>query len=189
MDNPAASWLVRSQSRLEQPAEVFRLIRTDAKVRTVHVLVGFPARDQNAPLSPRFQQRRQRVADATAVGKDQPAFPASRHGRFRGFFATLFGLPLKLIEPIVETLLNSALGIVAQVFESKSPNLDSHALRFVEEPHVSRYRISVPFLDPSVAPEMQAGTIVDPELVYAGRHENALAVAIHFSGGRSSHAL
>jgi hypothetical protein len=76
MDNPMADWLISYQSRLDEPPQVIRLFRTDAKMLTVPVLVRFPARDQNAPLSLCFQQRCQRVSHATAVGKDQPASSA-----------------------------------------------------------------------------------------------------------------
>jgi hypothetical protein len=97
---------------------------------------------------------------------------------------------LELIEPVVEVRLNSALWVVAQVFEAKSENLDSDALGFIEEPHFSRYCISVAFLDMGVTPEVPAGSTTDPDLIYAGRHVNTLvAVLSCFSGYRSSHNL
>ena len=136
MDNSTTARLIRCQSRLEEPADVFRSFGTDAIMLAVRLLVRFPASDQNAPFAPGFQQRGQRISDATAVGKDQPACPAGWRGRFS--CRALFGLPLELIEPVVEIIDSRARCVFAQVFKAKSLNLDRHASRFIEELHFSR---------------------------------------------------
>src|SRR5450759_5034038 len=116
----------------------------------VRLLVRFSARNQNTPFSPGFQKRGQRISDATAVGKDQPACPAGWRGRF--FCGALFGLPLELIVPVVEIIDSRALCVLAQVFKAKSLNLDRHAPRFIEELYFSRCGIRLPMLHPGVAP-------------------------------------
>ena len=116
----------------------------------VRLLVRFPASDQNAPFAPGFQQRGQRISDATTVGKDQPACPAGWRGRF--FCREFFGLPLELIKPVVEIIDSRARCVFAQVFKAESLNLDRHASRFIEELHVSRRGIRLPMLHPSVTP-------------------------------------
>jgi hypothetical protein len=75
------------------------------------------------------------------------------------------------------------LRIVAQVFEAKSEKLDSDALGFIEESHVSRYCIRVAFLDLGVTPEMLSGSTADPDLIYAGRHENTLVAVLSCLSG------
>src|ERR1019366_10034398 len=114
----------------------------------VGLLLRFPARDQNSPFATGFQQRGQRISDATPVRKDQPACPAGWRGRFscRAFF----GLPLELIEPVIEIIDSRALRVLAQVFKPKSLNLDRHPSRFIEELYFSRCGIRLPMLHPGV---------------------------------------
>ena len=76
MDNATAARLIRSQGRLEEPAYVFRSSGANAIMLAVRLLVGLPASDQNTAFALGFQQRGQRLADATTVSKDQPACPA-----------------------------------------------------------------------------------------------------------------
>ena len=105
---------------------------------------------------------------------------------------TLFGLPLELIEPVVEIFSCSAARCVSSPRYSKRSPRISTATR----PASSRSRTSPVTASASRSctwvstPEMQAGTTVDPELIDAGRHEDALfAVFSRFSGNRSSETL
>src|SRR5579859_637785 len=116
----------------------------------VRLLVRFPARDQNTPFAPGRQQRGQRVADTSAVGKDQPACPAGWRGRFSS--RALFGLPLELIKTVVEMIDRRARCVFAQVFKAQSLNLDRHASCFIEELDFSRDGSRLPMLHPGVTP-------------------------------------
>ena len=51
MDNPAADGLIRWQRCLEERSKVIRPLGMNAKMSTVHGLVGVSARDQDAPFS------------------------------------------------------------------------------------------------------------------------------------------
>src|ERR1700722_4314636 len=148
MDNPAAMRMARWQCCLEKLPEVLPPFGMDTKMRIVRMLVVFPASDQNAPLSLRLEHRRQGLAHATLVGKDQPASSARWRTAFRDFLSsrshclrTFLALPLQFIEPIVQILFDRTLIIMPQTIEPHSRNLDHHLSRIIEQPGLSAHRI------------------------------------------------
>jgi hypothetical protein len=126
----STAWQVGTWRALEKPSEVFRPVGTEANVSAVYVLVGCAPGDQDDCLTLCFQLLLQRLSYATAVGEDQPP---SRTERRRSFQQVLFGLPLKLIEPVIEILLDTLAPITAQRFEMYSLYLDSYLSGFVDE--------------------------------------------------------
>jgi hypothetical protein len=150
MDNSATARHFGYEGRLEEPADIFRSFGTDAIMLAVRLRVRFAVSDQNAPFAPGFQQRGQRLSDATTIGKDQPACLASWRGRLS--CRELFGPPLELIKPVAETIDNRALFAFVQEIKAEPLNLDRHASCFIEELYFSRCGIRVPMLHSSVTP-------------------------------------
>ena len=109
MDNPVADGLSSWQGRLEQRSEVLRPFRMDAKMLTVRALEDSPretrmlvspcARSSDASASP-TPRRRQRLAVPERPARKIVRRPSGGSG------PALLGLPLKLIEPIVQILLS-----------------------------------------------------------------------------------
>jgi hypothetical protein len=112
MDNPTASGR-SNQGSLEELPVVFTQCGIEAKMIVVDAVVGRAASDEDARFSYGFHSHRKGCADASVVGKDQPA-PRARLwfnlgidlgidpiGRHRWFFDTVLKLPLKFVEPVV----------------------------------------------------------------------------------------
>src|ERR1700691_2156796 len=72
MDDPTAWRLIGLHRALEQPADVFGLIRPNENVPVVHALVRLTARNEDDFFSAPFQDLLQRLSDAAAIAKDKP---------------------------------------------------------------------------------------------------------------------
>ena len=120
----------------------------------VSALVRVTAGDEKYLLTIRFQDLPQRFSDAAAVSKDKPA-AGTRWHRVRLFSCdALFGLPLELIQPVVEIFLETAVGTVAQRFEVYSQYLDDHLSGVIQQPYFSDDAIGALVEDARFAPQM-----------------------------------
>ena len=104
MDDSTACGLIGIHRALEQAADIFGLAGTNANVRAVGAIIRIAVRDEDALFSVRLQDLPQRLADASAIGKDEPGSRARCGQVFRDAF---FGLPLEFVEPVVEVFLET----------------------------------------------------------------------------------